>query len=148
MSELLRGHLQTVEQSHPEGGEKSLDPHFYSERDAFHEQNYLRAHSGDLPLHSLQTALTFISFLAVPTAIYVGFDHWMTPIAVAAGAVLFPALMPALRRVSSRELAKKDREAESRDDYDAGPPRGGASKGQGVAHKESLTGRRDRDRIV
>src|SRR5260370_26539962 len=90
MDELMRGHLAVVSGLGLRArGEPSLDPHFYCERDAYHEQRYLKMQSGQLSRQPLQMALTFMSILAFPAAMQMGIEHWLTPVAILTGAVLF-----------------------------------------------------------
>jgi hypothetical protein len=138
MDELLRGHLSVVgDFGSRAGGEPSLDPHFYTERDWFHEQRYLTTHARDLARQPLQLAFTCMAILAVPVALQLGVEHWLTPVAVFMGAAAFAALMPALRRVASRQLAKKDRQGGDEWD-DRGPdrPAGGQSDREAIIRRE------------
>jgi hypothetical protein len=138
MSELLHGHLSVVGSLGPRArGEPSLDPHFYAERDGYHEQRYLLRQSGQLSRQPLQMALTFMSILAFPAAVQMGVDHWLTPVAILTGAVLFAALMPLLRRAASRELSTKDREGGDRwDDNSPDRPAGGQSDREAIIQRE------------
>ena len=146
MTRLLNGHVDMIAQSAWAGQKPAaLNLDYYVERDAFFEQRHLNTRFTDLAPQSLSIALTCIGVFAVPAAVALGWEHWLVPLAVAAGAVSFKAMQPGLRSAASRGLRREDGSGRGPDDNNLLPPAGGQRRQDGVTRSQykPVVGRRD-----